>query len=441
MTFPSPYFVAVAFLPALLGVIILAGWLGSKLDLHTEMVRKTVHIVLGLSTLSFPWLIPDKWAVWLLAGLALLFFAALRLQPSLKASLGAVLGGVGRGSVGEFVFPIAVALVFHLSEGDPLRFGIPVLILTLADATGALVGSRYGGARYKAGEGFKSVEGSAAFFVVAFLSVHVPLLLSEQTGRGEALLIAVLLGLLVMIMEAVSWRGLDNIFVPLLAFFVLERSLSLSSVDLAFRVGLLLLLALFAFGFRNRTLLESGALLGALLFGFVFWSFGGWLWLAPLLLLYVCYVCLPKPTESERPARDFQAVLRIMSGPTLFLSLAYFYTAESAWLGFLYCFGAHMANILVSRSASWRCGDSGLLRTLGAVVVATSVVVVVTLLLAGQLGLATISGGVLATLLSASAFTQLPRQDGNSLRGRLWFRESLLATAAAAVGLLPVYIL
>ena len=51
--------------------------------------------------------------------------------------------------MGEFYFPVAVAVVFVLARGDTLLYLIPVLTLTVADSVGALIGVRYGFARYQ----------------------------------------------------------------------------------------------------------------------------------------------------------------------------------------------------------------------------------------------------------------------------------------------------
>ncbi|MFQ3578139.1 MAG: hypothetical protein SNJ52_03900, partial [Verrucomicrobiia bacterium] len=263
------------FLFAMIGLFACARWIQKRLSWHPEAARKMIHLVLGLATLSFPWLFGSTWPVWLLAALAIGLFLLLRFWQPARTGLGEAIHSVERSSLGEYCFPLAVAVVFQLAEGVPARFLIPILILTLADATGALVGVRYGKALYRSGGGMKSAEGSVAFFVVAFLSVHVPLLLLTEVGRVESLLIAVIVGVMVMLMEAVSWRGLDNLFVPLLAFLALEGLIDRDAGDLALRLGLLILLGLTASLPRSLTRMEQEGILGALLFAFVFWSVSG----------------------------------------------------------------------------------------------------------------------------------------------------------------------
>src|SRR5216684_2396312 len=82
---------------------------------HPELVRKLLHMVMGLVTLSFPWLFDAAWPVLLLAGLSI----AGLLTPF--RNLGSVIGGVARFSLGEVYFPLAVAVLFllFLTETEP----------------------------------------------------------------------------------------------------------------------------------------------------------------------------------------------------------------------------------------------------------------------------------------------------------------------------------
>lgn len=264
-------------------------WLQTRYTLHPELVRKLVHIPMGLLTLSFPWLFPQALPVLVLAALAIAWLLFLRLYPPLRDTLGHVLGGVKRRSLGEIYFPLAVAILFVLSRGDPLLFGVPMLMLTLADAIAAIIGVQYGRVHYAAMDGVKSAEGSIAFFMVTFFSVHIPLLLATHIGRAESLLIAVILGVLVMLLEAIAWQGLDNLFIPIGGFILLKTHLTMTVPDLLLRLAITLLLAGMVVVWRRRTTLNDSALLGAVVIGYLSWSLGGWRWLIAPLTLLLCY--------------------------------------------------------------------------------------------------------------------------------------------------------
>lgn len=281
---------------------------------HPELVRKLLHIPMGLMTLSFPWLFETVQSVLLVGGLAIATLLALRYYPPLASRFGQVLGGVKRRSLGEIYFPLSVMLLFGLTPHQPLLFCIPILILTLADAVAALIGTYYGHYRYTATEGQKSAEGSIGFFTVTFLSVHIPLLLFSSTGRAESLLIALILGLLVMLLEAIAWQGLDNLLIPLGSFLLLTTYVEMDVAALGIRLTVLLGLSLLVWGWHDRTTLNDSALLGAILVGYFCWAIGGWPWLvAPLTLLisypFLIYRVFPLQAPLSPAERQWMAWL------------------------------------------------------------------------------------------------------------------------------------
>jgi phytol kinase len=203
--------------------------------LPAELSRKLFHIGGGLSTLSFPWLFESAWPVILLALVTIPALLALKYMRAFKGNLGAVLYRVDRASLGE--------LYFAFTHAQALLVLIPVLILTLADPAAAAIGCRYGHLRYTFVKGRKSVEGSVAFFLVAFACVLYPLLILAHMGLSEAALLATPVGLLATLAEAVAWEGLDNLFIPiftgLLLAGLLQLNLSLLLLDLGLTLGLL----------------------------------------------------------------------------------------------------------------------------------------------------------------------------------------------------------
>ena len=189
---------------------------------HPELIRKLLHVGMGLAVLSFPWVFRERWPVVLLAGGSAALLAAIKWVPRLRDGIGTVLNAVHRPSIGEICFPISVAALILLSRGEKILYVVPILILALADAVAALVGITYGKVRYVTSAGFKSAEGSVAFLAIAFLSVHVPVLLCTNMPRPQTLLIAALIAMLSMLVEAIAARGLDNLLIPLGAFAFLR---------------------------------------------------------------------------------------------------------------------------------------------------------------------------------------------------------------------------
>jgi dolichol kinase len=219
----------------------------AKLD--PEIGRKLVHISLGLYCLTFPWVFEAAWEVWATCTLAVVVFALAR--GVMRTSLGQGLHRVSRKSYGELLFAFAVALLFWLKDGHyitlsdqrdmrlgPVLYVLPILILTLCDAASAIVGARYGRKVFHVEQGLKSMEGVIAFAVTAWLAAMIVLLLLTDLPRGDVILLAFIAAVFGALLEAASWRGLDNLFIPLGLYFLLANLLFLGTPGLAGIAGL-----------------------------------------------------------------------------------------------------------------------------------------------------------------------------------------------------------
>lgn len=323
---------------------------------HPEVVRKLMHVGMGLTVLAFPWLFEAVWPVILVILLALALLAAVRLLSKLRSKLGSVLGGVARKSLGEFYFAVSVAVLFVLSRGQPyekILYGVPLLVLALADAVAALIGVAYGHVHYNTVDGNKSAEGSTAFFLAAFFSVHVPLLLATDVGRAETLLIALIVGFLIMLFEAIAWRGLDNLFIPLVCFLVLKIYLGPPCLGLpALIARWIVLLALFVFvlAWRSRSTLDASGLLAAALVGYLAWALGDWRWLIFPLALFLTYTLLsPRTPSNSQRVHNVHAVLSVSAAGLIWLFLARTLNRPEFLLPYAIAFAANLAIIGLAR--------------------------------------------------------------------------------------------
>ncbi|MFT3785603.1 MAG: hypothetical protein QM770_05490 [Tepidisphaeraceae bacterium] len=289
-----------------------------KYALHPEWPRKLLHIGMGLLIAAFPWIFERAWPVSTLCIVGMFALLATRFVPALRQSIGQVTGGVARVSLGEIYYPVAIAVLAPLAWKTPVLFVVPVLVLVLADALAALIGITYGRLKYQTSEGTKSLEGSIAFFAVSFLSVHVPLLLMTDVGRAESLLIAVIIGLLSMMFEAIAWRGIDNLIVPLAVYALLRVYLPLTPGELWLRVALTLAMTLFVMLFRRRATLDDSALIACALFGFGLLTVGGPVAIVAPMTVFIGHVGL-FPRHDARRATNVGAIAAIASTPLVCL--------------------------------------------------------------------------------------------------------------------------
>lgn len=231
---------SVALLTAVLWAVARAG---RALALPPELSRKLIHVSLGLYCLTFPWVFAASWEVAATCALAIAVFALAR--GALKTRLGAGLHGVARVSHGEILFAVSVAVLFHLKDGHWLQardgsaepqlwlYLLPLAVLTLSDAASALIGSRWGRATFRVGEGRKTWEGVAAFAVTAWGVGWAVLALFAELTVVEAGLLALIAALFGALFEGASWRGLDNLFIPIGLYVVLSSLAPLGALPLA----------------------------------------------------------------------------------------------------------------------------------------------------------------------------------------------------------------
>ncbi len=255
---------------------------------NPEWTRKLVHVGGGLICLGFPFFVRSPWVVLGLSAALSGLFALGAHANGLRS-----LHGVARRSRGAEYYPLAVTLVFLMAQGRPWLYVASIMTLAVADAAAALVGSAYGRIRYEVDGSDKSLEGSIAFFMMAFWVIHIPLLLMTDLPRETCLLAAALVALLVTGFEAVSLGGADNLFVPIGVCAILARITTKPVPEIVFQLASLLALLTVGTALNRRTrAFNTGATLTFMLFAYGAWSLGSPHWAVPILLGLVLYTLL-----------------------------------------------------------------------------------------------------------------------------------------------------
>jgi phytol kinase len=196
----------------LLGLMAIVRRIAHAAQIGPEVQRKLVHIGTGLYAMTLPWLFPDRWPIYLLVAVTIGVMLALRM-PSSK--LGKTLHGVERQSYGDLMLALAVGLCLFFAEGELYLYGLPIAVLTLADAAAALAGTTYGTRFFKVEDGQKSFEGSLVFFIVTMLVAMICLMLMTPFAPINIIVLALMVAVFGTLVEALSWQGFDNIFLPL----------------------------------------------------------------------------------------------------------------------------------------------------------------------------------------------------------------------------------
>lgn len=192
-----------------------------RFNVRCEISRKYVHTLTGFLTLLFPVLIDNHWLILLLCGsFALILVASLRfkLLPSINA--------IDRTSSGSILFPLVVYLSYLVQShfGDYIFFYLPILILAISDPLAALCGKRWPYGKYTFFKDHKTLVGSSAFFLSAFLiSVMLFGLMLDWTGL-DAIILALVIAFATTLAEGISQNGYDNLTIPLVASTLLIMS-------------------------------------------------------------------------------------------------------------------------------------------------------------------------------------------------------------------------
>jgi phytol kinase len=255
---------------------------------------------------------------------------------------------------------------------------------------------------------------------------------------GWALLAGVVMGLFAALVEAVSWKGLDNLSLPLVAFAQMKIFPELTALELAARAIVMVLLATFMLTWR-RQLLDSSARLGAALAIYFFWSVGDWRWLVAPAVLLISYVRLMPTIPGGPPRHNFTAVLCIASAGVIW-AVANARLPMDRWL-WLYTLGfaTQQAIIAAVRFSQGRPGWKAWQWWSIATVQATGLHTLVFLLVNGTswwwvpgfVASLAAPGLALAGFMAWDRRLQLP----SDLNAR-WWRQGVIAALAPALGLI-----
>ncbi|HXK56265.1 MAG TPA: hypothetical protein PLZ16_06430 [Gammaproteobacteria bacterium] len=363
-------------LAALLAMLIGFSRAQRRWHIHPEITRKSVHVSMGLVTLAFPWIFERPAPVIVLAAITMPALILIRSVGSIKAHVGGALGSVEREGYGEIFFTLGVTLVFVLAREETLLYLIPVLILTFADTLAALVGHFGGRLFFTTAEGRKTLEGSLAFLIVAVLCIALPLHLFSQLSFDKVVMIALLLGLLIMLFEAISWAGIDNLLIPLFAFLLLRHYVHMTAADIGLHLALLSLLVSALVLWQRYSSLRDEAVLTAMLYGYFAWAVGGTRWLAIALIMMVSYPFLTPGRQQLGRRHGIQVTFHIAGSGALWLIAAQLWDTPALFYLYSLSFATHLALICVARHKAARPAKNTLWLGLGASVKAMLVVFV-----------------------------------------------------------------
>jgi phytol kinase len=197
--------VVAAFYLALFGV---AEVVRARIRIGADSTRPLVHVIGGLFALSLPIFFSEPWPVVVLGLGFVAFMAGTKVLGLLQA-----IHGVQRPTAGALVYPLGITVAFVGTGAEWPAYPVAVLALAVGDAAGGIVGRRFGTHRFRVLGTVRTVEGSLAAFVFAVLATAA-VLLSRDAALFPAVGLAMVVGVVVVTVEALSPRGIDNLTIP-----------------------------------------------------------------------------------------------------------------------------------------------------------------------------------------------------------------------------------
>ena len=177
--------------------------------LRAENSRKLVHVGSCLIVCTMPFFI-DKIGIMILSGLFIVLFVLSR-----NFGIFSSIHGVSRKTIGEFSMAAGVGIsAAVLLPSGIIAFVYGMLILSFADTSANIIGSKWKIWEFKIMSQSKSISGSAAFFLC---SVIISYSTAYYVGLDIKLDMLLVLCSTLTLIEAVHIFGLDNLTLPLLS--------------------------------------------------------------------------------------------------------------------------------------------------------------------------------------------------------------------------------
>ncbi|NLO00855.1 MAG: phosphatidate cytidylyltransferase [Bacteroidales bacterium] len=207
--------VAILYLFAISFLLVFNELIYRRLGLKGEITRKFAHFTATLSTVTFPYLFTDHWYVLVLA---LAFFLVLfisRNGTQLKS-----IHDIDRKSVGSYLLPLSIYLTFLFSNllDNKFLYILPIIILAVCDPMAGILGINLKVNNHKISifgiKTKKTVLGSGSFLLSSFIISIIALYFNRMVFDLKTFWLALAIALVSTITEMLSWRGSDNLFIP-----------------------------------------------------------------------------------------------------------------------------------------------------------------------------------------------------------------------------------
>ena len=316
--------------------------------LNSELIRKILHIGSGIGGLALPFIFEKKSSVIILGTIFLALLISIRIVKHKITGFKKVLETKNRKTFGDIYFIISILGLWLVSSDNKVTYALPLIILMFSDAFAALIGEFYSKYKFNTGFGTKSIEGSATFFLTTyFVCINFFLLFSDISSLN-IVLVSLLLSILTMILEVISWNGLDNLFVPFFVYLFLRLNLYLTAQELMYKFWVIIVLFVIIILNRKKTTLTRVAQTASLFFLYIVMIIGGIKWLIPPLIMYLGYYHFT-PKVRGQVKDSLCGLLTIAFTTAMWLAMSIILDKNKMYLIYIFSFSLHFGIINLIR--------------------------------------------------------------------------------------------
>lgn len=187
-----------------------------------EVTRKFAHFVSILAVIPMPYMFSSHWYILVLALIFFAFLLITQYNKQLKS-----IHDISRKSIGSYLLPLSIYVTFLIAFllGNKFVYILPMLILAICDPMAAILGmniKKYNGRIKLFGHKYnKTWLGSGAFFLMSMVISIIALYYHRGLFDFETFWLAILIGFVGTLGEFFSWRGSDNLSIPLSIVIIL----------------------------------------------------------------------------------------------------------------------------------------------------------------------------------------------------------------------------
>ena len=302
-----------------------------------ESTRQFIHICVGIVVSICPFIFKVNYQLITLSVIFIIINTYL-----ISANRVSSMNNIERVSYGTIYFPLSVLLLASFFWDKPISYFLSILVLTLADPVASVIGSKSKSHFYPWIDK-KSVNGSIAMFSTSFLLVALGTdTMARLFNASFYLPFHILIGLALFtslcatLSEMLSYKGSDNLSIPIITFFCYEIFLINYTHGNLHHLLLwsILSIGIFSIAKKFQSLSLSGALSGFLIGVLIFGS-GGWVLISPLVFFFISSSLLSFSKKKQPSKRNAMQIVANGGVPAFFALCYFFFSNEYFLLGFI----------------------------------------------------------------------------------------------------------